>query len=260
MPPKSEIDLNALLQEAASWMLVPDHDNVVDFLAARVINGQIILVSEYAPDGSLEDWLRRSGGRASSVEAAVEKTLRLLGGVGHLHKRNVIHRNVNPGNVMVQGATPRLADFGVSGILKSYSNGTVAASAAPYLAPEAFNRAHNQQTDLWSVGVMLYQMLSGRLPFAGADPNDVHRAVCNEEPEALSAAPGWLQDVVAKALSKDPERRYQTTAEMRAALTLQQPAIEKETAPPPHRPAAVDETPRRQELNFAQAVEETPLL
>ena len=260
MPLKSEIDLNALLQEAASWMLVPGHPNVLEFIATRVFDGQIVLVSGYAPDGSLKDWLRRSGGRASSVEAAVEMTLGILAGLEHLHKRNIIHGDVRPDNVLLLGETLRLADFGLSRVLKSTSNGAVGASRAPYMAPEAFNRKHSQQTDLWSVGVMLYQMLSGRLPFDGADPTDLHVAICNEEPEPLTAATGWLQEVVAKALSKDPQQRYQTTEEMRAALTTQPPAIEEEPAPPLYRTAAFDETLLRHEPNLTIAVDETSLL
>jgi formylglycine-generating enzyme required for sulfatase activity/serine/threonine protein kinase len=259
MPLKSEIDLNALLQEAASWMLVPDHPNVLKFLAARVFNGQIVLVSGYTPDGSLEDWLRRNGGRASSVESAVEMTLGILAGLEHLHKRNIIHGDVKPDNVMLLGETPRLADFGHSRVLKSTSNGAVGASRAPYMAPEAFNRKHNQQTDLWSVGVALYQMLSGRMPFTGADPADLHVAICNEEPEPLTGAPGSLQKAVAKALSKDPQRRYQTTEEMRAALTAPPPAIDVEPAPPQYRTAAFDETPLRQEPTLTVEVDEIPL-
>ncbi|MCI0389523.1 MAG: bifunctional serine/threonine-protein kinase/formylglycine-generating enzyme family protein [Acidobacteria bacterium] len=259
MPLKSEIDLNALLQEAASWMLVPGHPNVLEFIATRVFDGQIVLVSGYAPDGSLKDWLRRSGGRASSVEAAVEMTLGILAGLEHLHKRNIIHGDVRPDNVLLLGETLRLADFGLSRVLKSTSNGAAGASRAPYMAPETFNRKHSQQTDLWSVGVMLYQMLSGRLPFDGADPTDLHVAICNEEPEPLTAAPRWLQEVVAKALGKDPQQRYQTTEEMRAALTEQQPAIEEEPAPPLYRTVAFDETLLRHEPNSPIPVRVPPL-
>ena len=257
IPLRSEIDLDVLLQEAASWMRVPGHPNVLEFIATRVFDGQIVMVSEYAPGGSLENWLRRSGGRAPSVEAAVELTLGILEGLEHLHNRGVIHRDLKPDNVMLAGETPRLADFGVSRALKSTGQSAAAAGAAPYLAPEAINRNRNQQTDLWSVGVMLYQMLSGRLPFNGADPTELHDAVCSKKPEPLHATPVWLQEAVAKSLIKEPEQRYQTTAAMRAALTLQPPVIEVDPAPPLYRTAAVDETQIRNEPTFTVAVIET---
>ncbi|MGH9766312.1 MAG: SUMF1/EgtB/PvdO family nonheme iron enzyme [Blastocatellia bacterium] len=233
IPLESEIDLDALLQEATLWARATGHPNVLEFLAARVFDGQVVLVSEYAPDGSLKDWLRRHGGRAPSVEAAVEMTRGILAGLEHLHARNIIDRDVKPDNVLLLDATPRLADFGISRVLKSTSKSAVTAGTPLYMAPEAFNRKRNQQTDLWSVGVMLYQMLSGSLPFDGADLTELYGAICNEESEPLpTAIPEWLQQVVAKALIKDPERRYQTAAEMRAALAPHLPTVKEEHAPP----------------------------
>src|SRR5262245_13229611 len=93
-PIKSDVDLDALLQEATVWARVTGHPNVLEFLAARVFDGQVVLVSEYAPDGSLADWLKRHGGRAPSVEAAVEMTLGILAGLEHLHTRSIIHRDI----------------------------------------------------------------------------------------------------------------------------------------------------------------------
>jgi formylglycine-generating enzyme required for sulfatase activity len=248
MPLDTEIDLDALLQEATLWARATGHANVLEFLAARVFDGQVVLVSEYAPDGSLKDWLRRHGGRAPSVEAAVEMTRGILAGLEHLHRRNIIHRDVKPDNVLLLGATPRLADFGISRVLKSTSKSAVTAGTPPYMAPEAFNRKRNQQTDLWSVGVMLYQMLSGRLPFDGNDMAELYGAILNEETDPLPAAvPEWLRQIVAKALIKDPAKRYQTAPEMRTALTPQPPTVKEEPAPPSRRTVTVDEPPPKRE-------------
>jgi formylglycine-generating enzyme required for sulfatase activity len=221
---------------------------VLKFLDARVFDGQVVLVSEYAPDGSLANWLRRHGERAPSVEAAVEMALGILAGLEHLHALSIIHRDVKPDNVLLMGATPRLADFGISRVLKSTSKSAVSAGTPAYMAPEAFNRRRNQQTDIWSVGVILYQMLSGRLPFEGDDMAELYGAILNEDPEPLPAlVPEWLRQAVAIALAKEPERRYRTAAEMGAALAAPAPGIEEKPAQPLRRTAPVDKpAPKRE--------------
>src|SRR5262245_50145962 len=247
-PLESEVDLDALLQEATLWARATGHPNVLEFLDARVFDGQVVLVSEYAPDGSLTNWLRRHGERAPSVKAAVEMALGILAGLEHLHARSIIHRDVKPDNVLLMGATPRLADFGISRILKSTSKSAVSAGTLVYMAPEAFNRRRNQQTDLWSVGVILYQMLSGRLPFEGDDMAELYGAILSEDPEPLPAlVPEWLRQAVAKALIKEPGRRHRTAAEMSAALAAPAPGIEEKPAQPLRRTATIDGPPPKRE-------------
>lgn len=241
IPLKSDIDLDALLQEATLWARATGHANVLGFLAARVFDGQAVLVSEFAPDGSLKDWLHRHGGRAPSIATAVEMTLGILAGLEHLHARNIIHRDIKPDNVLLLDQMPRLADFGISRVLKTTDRSSITAGTPPYMAPEAFSRIRNQQTDLWSVGVILYQMLNGQLPFDGEDIAEIYGAVRNEDPKPLpSDVPAWLRQVVAKALAKEPALRYQTAAEMRAILTSQRLTLigEKIQAPPDGETAA----------------------
>ncbi|HWQ33389.1 MAG TPA: serine/threonine-protein kinase, partial [Blastocatellia bacterium] len=179
----------------------------------------VVIASEYAPDGSLQGWLNRHGGQAPSIEAAVEMTRGILAGLEHLHQRRIIHRDLKPDNILLQGETPRLADFGISRVVKSTSLSANLAGTPAYMAPEAFQKRRNEQTDLWSVGVILYQMLSGRLPFEGDDLPTACVAVRDEEPAPLPAAvPVWLQQIVTRALLKDPGQRYQSATEMRRDL------------------------------------------
>src|SRR5262249_22312245 len=144
----------------------------------------------------------------------------------------IIHRDLKPANILLQGVTPRIADFGISRVFKSTSQSAVMAGTPAYMAPEAFSRRRNEQTDLWSVGVILHQILAGRLPFVGQDMAEIMGAILTEEPETLPASvPAWLRQAIAKALKKNPAERYQSAREMLKALTPWPPTIEERPAP-----------------------------
>jgi formylglycine-generating enzyme required for sulfatase activity len=232
IPLDDEIDLDTIRAEAAIWIKASGHANVLPIIEANVYDDYVVIASEYAPDGSLEQWLKNHGGRAPSIEAAIEITSGILAGLEYLHARKIIHRDLKPANILLQGATPRIADFGISRVFKSTSQSAVMAGTPAYMAPEAFSRRRNEQTDLWSVGVMLYQIIAGRLPFVGQDMAEMMGAIINEEPEPLPASvPDWLWQVVAKALKKNPAERYQSAGEMRSALIPRQPTVKEISLP-----------------------------
>ena len=232
-------------KEAEIWLLASEtnHPNVVPFIEATVFGKYFVIVSKYMPDGSLEQWLKQHGGRAPSIEEALDLTRGILNGLAHLHQprmiggemQHIIHRDLKPGNVLLQGPTPRITDFGISRLFETTSQSAVIAGTGAYMAPEAFDGKRNQQTDVWSVGVMLYQMLAGRLPFTGKTNLDRERAVRSQEPHPLPASiPGWLQKIVFKALAKKPAERYQTATEMLSALQPPAPTPPVASPKPQH--------------------------
>lgn len=218
LPHDAQVDHAAIKQEAELWARASGHANVLPIIEANEYDGQVLIVSEYAVDGSLEGLLERNGG-ALPVKQAVEMMIGILKGLEFLHSRQIIHRDIKPANILLQGSTPRLADFGISRILRTTSQTTNAAGTPCYMAPEAFERKRTAQTDVWSVGVMLYQMLKGELPFSGDNMTDLFGAIMLSQPAPLpdSILLG-LQKIVGKALSKDIAGRYQTAHEMREQL------------------------------------------
>jgi serine/threonine-protein kinase len=219
IPIDAEVNLDAIKQEASLWALASGHPNVLPIIEADLYEGQIVIASEYAPDGSLDSWMKQYGGKAPSDEAAVEMTIGILAGLEHLHSRQIIHRDLKPANILLQGQIPRLADFGISRVVKATSQSAILAGTPVYMAPEAFDKKRNAQTDVWSVGVIFYQLLSGQLPFPASDMSSLIGSIIRHEPEPLPPQiAGPLQDVVAKALQKDPLYRYQSAAEMRQDL------------------------------------------
>jgi serine/threonine protein kinase/tetratricopeptide (TPR) repeat protein len=218
LPLDEQVDHEIIKQETELWERASGHPNVLPIIEADEYDGQIVIVSEFAPDGSLEDLLNKKGGLLS-VKQSVEMTIGILSGLEFLHSRNIIHRDLKPANVLLQGETPRLADFGISRVMKTNSASQNAAGTPFYMSPEAFDRKRNAQTDVWAIGVMLYQMLAGRLPFPSDNIAELMAAIVLREPEPLPPQiPIVLRQIIAKALAKQPSERYQTASQIKHAL------------------------------------------
>jgi serine/threonine protein kinase len=218
-PNDEDVDLDAVKQEASLWVHASGHPNVLTFIDADVYDGQVVIVSEYAPDGSLSKWLEMHGGKAPTIEAAIEIMMGIMAGLEHLHKRGIIHRDIKPDNILLQNETPRLADFGIARILKTTSKSTIATGTPAYMPPEAFDGKRNEQTDIWSVGVIFYKLLTGRLPFSQTDISSLLMAIVAREPEPLpTALPQPIRRLIERTLEKNPEQRYRSAGEMRQAL------------------------------------------
>lgn len=219
LPRDEDIDLEAFKQEAAIWLQASGHPNVLPLIDADIYNDQVVIVSEYVPDGSLAGWLKQHGGKSTSPDVAVELMDGVLAGLTHLHQRRIIHRDLKPENILLQRETPRLADFGIARLLKSTSQSAHVSGTLAYMAPEAFDGKRNEQTDVWSVGVIFYQMLAGHLPYDQPDMVSFIGAIMRHDPQPLpESVPEVLRQIVMKALQRDPDNRYASATEMRRDL------------------------------------------
>jgi serine/threonine-protein kinase len=229
LPNDEDVDLEAIKQEAAIWVHASGHPNVLPIIDADVYDEQIVIVSEIAPDGSLSKWMDTHGGKAPSVEAAAEMTLGILAGLEHLHERGVIHRDLKPDNILLQRETPRLADFGIARILKATAKTTVATGTPVYMSPEAFDGKRNERTDLWAVGVIFYELLTGSLPFKQTDISALMAAIIIRSPDPLPEdIPEAIGNIVDRAMKRDPAERWESATEMRQALRAAMVALESE--------------------------------
>jgi WD40 repeat protein/serine/threonine protein kinase len=219
MPNDDDIDLDAVRREAALWVHASGHPNVLPIIDADIYDDQVVIVSEYAPDGSLATWLRKNGGIAPTVGDAIEMTSGILSGLSHLHSRKIIHRDLKPANVLLQGRTPRLVDFGLARVMRSNSHSRTVSGTYSYMPPETFEGNRSEQTDIYSVGVILYEMLTGRLPYPQTTDAALIGAILHGSPDPL---PEYLsrplRAVIERAMDKDPEKRYRSAAEMLKAL------------------------------------------
>lgn len=225
LPHDEEVDFEAIRQEAHLWEQASGHPNVLPLIDADIYDGQAAIVSEYAEDGSLADRLKTE--RKLSVKEAVEMTIGILNGLEYLHSKGIVHRDIKPANILLQGNTPRLADFGISRAVETATVSSVIVGTESYMSPEAFEGVRSIQTDIWSVGVVLYKLLTGNLPFPQKKPTEMMYAVLMKNPESMpDGIPSPLQKIVFKALEKDreigddPPRRYQSAAAMREDLKI----------------------------------------
>lgn len=218
LPLEEQVDTETIKQEAVLWEQASGHPNVLPIIDADEYDGQIVIVSEYAPDGSLEDLLRKEG--VLPVKKAVELAIGILSGLEFLHNKKIIHRDLKPANILLQGETPRLADFGISRVMKTTAVSENMSGTPACMAPEAFDRKRTVQTDIWSAGVVLYQMLKGSLPFPHGNLTDLFGAIVQNELEPLpDFMPDGLREIVLKSLAKNPAERYRTAREMRDDLS-----------------------------------------
>lgn len=217
LPHDEQVNFDAIRQEATLWEQASGHPNVLPIIDADVYDGQVVIVSEYADGGSLADKLKLEG--KLPLQAAVEMTIGILNGLHFLHIRKIIHRDIKPQNILLQGDTPRLADFGISRAMQTTAISSTIIGTDAYMSPEAFDGKRSVQTDIWSVGVLLYALLADKLPFPQEHPSERMFAVLTKDFEPLpDEIPSDLKEIVRKALEKQPENRYQTALEMREEL------------------------------------------
>ena len=200
-----------------------NHPNIVNIYDWGPVDGTYYIVMEYVEGETLKDHIRREG-RYGPGEA-VRITLELLAGVQVAHGVHIVHRDIKSQNILIdQAGTVKVTDFGIA--KADDSQMTEAGSilgTAQYLAPEqAKGEPVDERTDLYSVGVVFYEMLTGSLPFHGDSAVTVALKHVNEQPpEPVELVPGLpysLNQIVLKALAKDPDLRYRSAAEFSADL------------------------------------------
>ena len=177
-------------------------------------------VMEYMPDGSLR---KRIGKDGMDEKDAVEIAVKVLNTLYYIHHYGIVHRDIKPENVLLKGDEVKLTDFGLGKALGKASkssqgfSGTIEYSAPEQLSKRKYGNV-DWRTDIYQVGAMLYEMLSGRPPFEGDDLGEVTTAILMEEPEAIDGIDEGLNGIVMKALSKKKEDRWQGAMEFKKKL------------------------------------------
>lgn len=198
------------------------HPNIVAVHDADEDRGQPFIVMEYLAGPTLAEVLEVLA--PLSLERAVDIALQIGDALDHAHQHGVIHRDVNPSNIiMQQNGQVKVTDFGLAKLASTASSNTSQPGAfhgtLEYAAPEQIlGQEIDGRSDIFSLGVIIYEMLTGERPFQGKNITSVILCLLNEEPLPLTALgphlPPEVKDILAKAMAKDVTQRYQTCAEL----------------------------------------------
>ncbi len=213
--------LEPVVQESIRWSKLEHHPNIVPITEIDVQGDTLAMVMPFEPGGSLEDWLRRYGGKAESVGEAVDLLTGILNGLEHLHKQGITHGNLKPSNIMIRRGTPRLTEFGLVPVIQPDLQNTARIETLWYSAPESLGGFFSPQTDLWSAGVIFYRLLAGRLPFPHDNRDELLWAILTQDPDPLPRIVARsFYKFLKRALHKESFPRYWKASEMQSDLLM----------------------------------------
>ena len=218
LPPEAicnSADRDRLLHEARAASTL-DHKNIATIHAVEGTgDGQLFIVMAYYEGVSLTT--RKRAAPLSPAEA-IDIVRQIAEGLGHAHLHNIVHRDIKPSNVIL---TPegeaKIVDFGLARFVSAGASTATLSLAGTllYMSPEQLSgKAVDSRTDVWSLGVIAYELLTNRLPFQGDNPAGTIMAILQSSPDEMGGVSPELQSIVFRALSKGAADRYQSCGEL----------------------------------------------
>ena len=213
--------------------------------------GEHWVVMEYVAGETLGTVLNRHPS-GLPADLAQQWFLALARAVAYLHDHGIVHRDLKPGNIFIESGVLKVGDYGLSKFISSSQRTaqTQSVGTVYYMAPEISTGNYNKQIDIYAAGIILYEMLTGRVPFEGESAGEILMKHLTAPPD-LSKVPPQYVPVVAKALAKNPAQRYANIGEMARAVENLGPAVKVETVNirpiMPVVPVAPQEVPIRME-------------
>jgi serine/threonine protein kinase len=234
VPHKQGLDFGELLREPRLLARL-NHPNIIDILTAEKKEDVFFIVMEFVPGETLEAIIERDG--ALDLARALDYTCQIGNAVDHAHRSGVVHRDLRPSNVIVtDNGMVKVADFGTSRFLEIAAHGTTVIGSPPYMAPEQFQGKAMFASDLYSLGVTMYQMLTGVLPYDTPSPADLDRLMSGDllsHPRLKNPKiPKAIDDIVLKAMAPDIHARYQRAGDLLAdVLAARDPGVARRPRP-----------------------------
>jgi len=203
------------------------HPNIVNLFDVGVENDTHYIVMEFVDGKTLKDYIKEKG--RLSPEETVDIALQICAGLQHAHENNIVHRDIKPQNILIsKEGIAKVADFGIARAVTSATitmAGSGVIGSVHYFSPEQARGGHvDKKTDIYSLGIVLYEMVTGVLPFEGDSPVSVALKHLQEKVrppgEINPDIPKSIQYIIERAIEKDLEKRYQDISEMLHDLKL----------------------------------------
>jgi serine/threonine-protein kinase len=216
VPHRQALDFGELVREPRLLASL-SHPNIVAIITAERHDGVFFIVMEYVAGTTLEQAIATTGGL--DVSRAIDLACQICNATEHAHRQGVLHRDLRPANVLVTDAdVAKVADFGTSRFLEIAAHGTTVIGSPPYMAPEQFDGRAVFASDVYSIGVTLYQMVTGELPYEAPAPGDLgplRRGELVTSPRLkVPGLPRRLCDIVMNAMQPDLRERYGSVSDL----------------------------------------------
>ena len=202
------------------FLLSLEHPNIASCHAIEHTLSGRQLVLDYCEGGTLRNWMESR--TQLSVKEGLQLVMDVLAGLEHAHSQGIVHCDIKPENILLTltttGWIAKISDFGVARLNQEMQREVSNTGSPAYMAPERFYNQYSEASDLYAVGVILFELLIGDRPFSGI-PVDLMRAHLNQQANIPASLPNAVQSVLRRSLQKLPARRFRSATEMRAAIS-----------------------------------------
>lgn len=215
-----EVSVQRFINESKAVLML-SHPNIVKIFDVSVKGEYKYIVMEYIDGITLKAYMQRKG--TLSVKETIAYSIQILRALEHAHLGGVVHRDIKPQNIMLlRSGQIKVTDFGIAKLpdAKTLTATDKAIGTVYYISPEqaAGEKGIDRRTDLYSVGVLMYEMITGKLPFDGENPVSIALKQISEEPkpprELNPDIPEGLEQIILFAMEKDKDKRFQTATQM----------------------------------------------
>ena len=217
IPHRLGLQTDKSLQECILQTKLLDHPNIVKLLTVDIVDQNVLMVMEYIKGTDLEKILDDKD--VLDIPTALKYFKQLLSALEFAHQHKVIHRDIRPSNILInEEDNIKITDFGTSTLLNDREYATTKIGSPPYMAPEQFEGKAVLASDIYSVGCLFYEMVSGLPPIVMANPMEIYKKAKSSDYQPLDkkvpAIAPQLNNVISKALEPALKNRYKTITEL----------------------------------------------